>query len=708
VTISSATAPLLALYPVPNLPNNQASLDFQQPDSDNFGQVRVDHKFSGRDSLFGRYTIMNDDIVLSLPYSEYFTNPKLTRHQYATISEAHIFAPWLLNNARISFSRTAADRYGTDPLTGPQYEFVSGAQYPGIGQLSVGGLTTLGPSANPVSLTKQNIIMLSDDMTASLGDHSLRFGISGNRYRIYGLNPTGAQGTLSFGSLATLMGGTASSYSGVTPGSSLDRTYQFWVLGFYAQDDWRALKNLTLNLGIRYEPAPGYYGEAHGVSATLAHLSDATPTVGPLFAKNPTLMNFGPRFGFAWDAFGNGRTAVRGGAGLLFDLGNLVDAFNIIKSQPPFSSAASISGPITLTTFPLTFPSTAASNTYWLFSHDFNQPRLLTWNAAVEQQVMLSTVLTIAYAGSRGVHLISNREGNPNVPQLNSSYPGGLFWPSTQVRQNTNWGSMNLITPEGDSTYNAMEVNVIREMAKGLKFQSSYTWARSIDDAQGGRNDCTASTAVGSNPYNYRFDRSISCFDTPHTWVLNFDYQFPSPKSGERLVKGLGGGWGMTGIYTAHTGFPFNPWETVERARSGYFAGGATPPVDRPNWNPNFSGKVIQGGPLQYFNPNAFILQPVGTLGNVGRDSLYGPGYSNLDFAIDKRTNTKLLGDVGTVEFRAELFNLLNHPNFAEPNEAVFAGTLTDTTETPISSAGQITSTLGTSREVEFSLKFVW
>jgi hypothetical protein len=164
----------------------------------------------------------------------------------------------------------------------------------------------------------------------------------------------------------------------------------------------------------------------------------------------------------------------------------------------------------------------------------------------------------------------------------------------------------------------------------------------------------------------------------------------------------------MTGIYTAHTGFPFNPWETVERARSGYFAGGATPPVDRPNWNPNFSGKVIQGGPLQYFNPNAFILQPVGTLGNVGRDSLYGPGYSNLDFAIDKRTNTKLLGDVGTVEFRAELFNLLNHPNFAEPNEAVFAGTLTDTTETPISSAGQITSTLGTSREVEFSLKFVW
>ena len=108
-------------------------------------------------------------------------------------------------------------------------------------------------------------------------------------------------------------------------------------------------------------------------------------------------------------------------------------------------------------------------------------------------------------------------------------------------------------------------------------------------------------------------------------------------------------------------------WETTERARSGYFSGTATPPVDRPSWNPNFTGKVINKGVTQYYNPNAFILQPVGTLGTVGRDSLYGPGYSALDFAVQKRMTMRALGDNRYIQLRAELFNILNHPNFANP-----------------------------------------
>jgi hypothetical protein len=179
--------------------------------------------------------------------------------------------------------------------------------------------------------------------------------------------------------------------------------------------------------------------------------------------------------------------------------------------------------------------------------------------------------------------------------------------------------------------------------------------------------------------------------------VLNFDYHLPSPRSDLHLVNALAGGWGVAGIFTAHSGFPFNVWETTDQARSGYFSGAATPPVDRPSWNPSFTGRVIQGGPIQYYNPNAFILQPAGTLGNVGRDSLAGPGYSQLDLALDRRFNTALLGESGFVEFRGELFNILNHPNFSEPNSAVFT-----------SSAGQITSTVSTSRQVEFSLKLVW
>jgi hypothetical protein len=163
------------------------------------------------------------------------------------------------------------------------------------------------------------------------------------------------------------------------------------------------------------------------------------------------------------------------------------------------------------------------------------------------------------------------------------------------------------------------------------------------------------------------------------------------------------------GIYSTHGGFPFNVWETTERARSGYFSGTATPPVDRPSWNPNFTGKVINKGVTQYYNPNAFILQPVGTLGTVGRDSLYGPGYSALDFAVQKRMTIRALGDNRYIQVRAELFNILNHPNLGEPNSAVLAGTLTDTTETPLSTAGQITSTNNnTSRQVELSARIVF
>jgi hypothetical protein len=711
VTISSATAPLLALYPISNLSSPlQASLPYDQPDSDYFGQARIDHKISDRDSVFARYTVMDDDIVLSLPFAEYFTNPKVTRHQYITLSEDHIFTPWMLNTFRASFSRTYADRYGTNPLTAPEYQFLAGSAYPGIGQLAVGGLTTFGPAANPVSLTKQNILTFSDDITVSIGKHDMKFGAIGNNYRIYGLNPTGAQGTLSFGNLSTFMQGTASSFSGVAPGSKLDRTYQFWILGFYAQDDWRPLKNLTLNLGLRYEPSPGYYTEVHGESATLGNrTTDATPTVGPLFDHNPTLMTFGPRLGFAWDVFGNGKTALRGGAAILYDLGNLVDAFNIIKSQPPFSAAASVAGPIAVTSLPIAIPSSAATKDFWMFEYRYKQPRLVTENLAVEQQLPWSMSLNIAYAGSRGIHLVSNREGNPNVAQNVAQYPGGLFWPAVGVRQNPNWGSINWITPSGESNFNAMEISVARRATKGLSYQSSYTWGRTIDDGQGGRNDCTSSTAVGSNPYNFRFDRSISCFSTPNTWVLNFDYEFPSPEFGNRYLGALARGWGIMGIYSTHGGFPFNVWETTERARSGYFSGTATPPVDRPSWNPNFTGKVINKGVTQYYNPNAFILQPVGTLGTVGRDSLYGPGYSALDFAVQKRMTMRALGDNRYIQLRAELFNILNHPNLGEPNSAVLAGTLTDTTETPISTAGQITSTNNnTSRQVELSARIVF
>jgi hypothetical protein len=145
----------------------------------------------------------------------------------------------------------------------------------------------------------------------------------------------------------------------------------------------------------------------------------------------------------------------------------------------------------------------------------------------------------------------------------------------------------------------------------------------------------------------------------------------------------------------------------TERARSGYFGGAATPPVDRPSFNPNFTGDVITGNPSQWYDPNAFVLPPVGTLGNVGRNSLVGPGFAQLDLAVRKNTKAAMLGSAGNIEFRVEVFNLLNRPNFASPDGGVFTGSLANTSEAPLPTAGQITSTVGTSRQIELAVRII-
>lgn len=714
VTISTATAPFLAIYPLPNLPNNQFTTPYKQPETDIFGQIRVDQVFSGSDRLFGRYTIDDDVQDLALTFPQIFINPRETRHQYLTLSEDHIFSESLLNNFRFSFSRTSSTRTATNPFIGPQYSMVPGQP---MGPINVGGLTgMLGPTANPGSIQNMNIFTVSDGIVRTVGRHSLKFGADINRFWQYARATQRLEGALSFSTLATFLAGNSSSYQSILPAASnVNRTWVYYTLGFYVQDDWRVRSNFTFNAGLRYEPSPDYYHETHGVSVAIPNpLTDPSTTVGPMF-KNPTLNNWSPRLGFAWDVFGNGKTSVRGGASLMYDLANLYNGLNnIIQAQPPFTALQASSGPITI---PFTFPSTAVSKGGSTVDYHLRQARLFTESLTVEQQLPFTSVLSVSYVGSRGVHLLSVAELDPNAP-MGFDANGLPFWNpnplGTVARINPNWSTIAGFGSQGSSVYNALQVVVTKRLTHGFQAQSSFTWQKLIDNQIGtNQQDCYATTAFPSDPFqslggtNGRFDRGPSCFNIPHLWVLNFLYDIPAPKIEQKVLAGLTSGWGITGIYTLRDGFPFNPEVSGNRSRSGIVQAGFQG-IDRPDYNPAFTGSVINGVKNfnHYFNANAFQLQPVGELGNVQRNGLIGPGFNQMDFAIKKDTKLPFLGEGGNLEFRAEFFNIFNKTNFAMPSPLTFAGALTDPINpTPLTSAGQITSTIGTSRQLEFSLR---
>lgn len=703
VTVAPAIAPLLALYPLPNLPNDAWTTPYTQPETDLYGQVRVDHLLTSRDSVFTRYTIDDDDQVAALQFPNSFVNLRDSRHQLITFSENHIFSPSLMNNFRASFSRTASTRLSPSPFIGQQYSLLPGMP---MGQITIGGFASFGPQTNSTSLQTQNITSFSDDITYTRGNHSTKFGTLINSYRQYANQSNRVWGQLQFSSLSNFLSGTSSSYAASLPGSLTDRTCQFYTTGFYAQDDWRIRSNLTVNAGLRYEPSPNYYTEVHGKGSAITNpLTDSGPVVGPYF-KNPTWKNISPRLGFAWDVFGNGKTAFRAGAALMYDIGNLYNGFvNLMLQQLPFSYTNSGSGAFTI---PLTFAANSTTAVQSTQEYLMRQARFYDENVSIEQQLPFAISLTVSYAGSRGIHLPSITDANPNLPlSITNGVP--VWNPVTTqsiVRTNPKLSSVLERDSSGDSIYHSLQVQLNRRATSRLQFHSAFTWSKALDNGYGlSAADATATSLYPSNPYNRRFDRGPSQFNVPRIWVSDFNYAFPLPNTNVRVVAVLTKGWGMTGIFTIHDGLPFNPVVTGNRSRSG-LTGGLTTGIDRPNYNPSFSGPVITGNPDQWFNPAAFILQPVGILGNVERDSLMGPGYTNFDFGLHKNTKVDFLGESGNVQFRVEAFNILNHPNLGMPNINTFAGSLTDAvTAAPLSTAGQITSTAGTSRQIELALR---
>jgi hypothetical protein len=328
--------------------------------------------------------------------------------------------------------------------------------------------------------------------------------------------------------------------------------------------------------------------------------------------------------------------------------------------------------------------------------YHIKQPKGWTYNINVQRELAASWAMMVGYAGSRGYDLVSAIEGNPVVPTIQAD--GTLFFPAGAPRRNPAWSSIDYRTSHGRSMYNALQAALMRRFTDGYQVQLSYTLSKTMDNADAQLSTDTITSAIyPPNPYNPEAEWAVASFDARHVFSANATWELPAFRDNAVL-----GGWQLNGILSLHTGYPFSPSiQTPNWSRSGNISTNAE---DRPNVKPGTDpGQIITGDPNHWFDTRAFELQPQGTIGNTPRNFLRGPGFANLDMSLVK--NQVLPG--GTrLQFRLEVFNVLNRANFATPTRPVFAGAAQN--EAPLATAGQVLRTVNSSRQIQLGAKVLF
>jgi len=703
--VNPAVRPYLDLYPMPNGRDlgagiAQYSYALNRPTRENFFQGRIDIDLSNKDVLFVRHTYdgakqvypLTTGVIGTTGFPQFFSNAH-SKNQFFTVEEDRTFTPSFLNAARFSTSVLIWEQTPGTSLAQPLPFF---KEAPLMGTIDVGGLSRLGNDNTLPSTNNITYWTWSDDITLTRGKHLLKTGGLVEHALSNKMTTVNSRGLYTFANLAQFLAGTPSRFQGIVPGSNLVRERPNTLFGFYVQDDYRVTTALTLNLGARYEAftVPNSKGNLD------VHLDDlltsTTTTIGKPFV-NPSLKNVAPRLGFAWDVTGDGRTAIRGGSGLYYDTDNPYNSsIGLTATNPPFGGVVNVTGaniPFPAPAFPT--GTTGGALALRLVDYHIKQPYAWTYNVNMQRELAGNWGMMVGYAGSRGYDLVSAIEANPVVPVTQAD--GTLFFPAGAPRRNPAWSSIDYRTSNGRSTYNSLQTSLMKRYSDGYQVQLSYTLSKTMDnnDSQLGM-DSQTSSVYPPNPYDPDAEWAPSIFDVRHVFAANATWELPS-RSNMLLA-----GWQVNGVLSLRGGYPFSPSITTPNwSRSGNTAGGSE---DRPNVKPGTDPrKIITGDPNHWFDTSVFELQPQGTFGNTPRNFLRGPGFANVDLSLVK--NQGLAG--GTrLQFRLEVFNLLNRANFAVPTRAVFAGATQN--EAPLATAGQVTRTANTSRQVQLGIKVIY
>jgi hypothetical protein len=702
VTINPDLIPYLNLFPLPNGRDfgtglAELSFPFKQTTDEAFYQMRLDHKLTSANSFFARYTF--DDAERTPPASfPAWDVLESSRNQYLTTEDTHVFTNALVNTFRFSYART--NLFANDRLTQDfpaSLILIPGRPEP---QLTIGGMPTTGGGERPPrsSLQLQNIYSWSDDMSLVKGGHLLKWGVLVDRVQNLIETKSYLGGRFNFPGIRQFLLGTPSNLTIAAPGSE-PRQYLFHTrFGVYISDDFRVMRDLTLNLGLRLEFSTNPTEKFGHIVGLPDPLHDTSVTVGKLYENHK--QNWAPRVGLAWQPWGDSRTVVRGGCGIFYDIHTIPFLAQKINGNPPFNSRIGLPNSglhpnlnVAATSLDVSLP-----------AYDWQTPHALHYNLTVEREVLHDTVITVGYAGSRGINTVRTGEINTPVPQVLPD--GRLFFSTTAPRRNPRLGSIVLMRPDGNSWYNAMQFRAHSRLGKDMQLQASYTFSRTIDETQGTiSGDSTGSQPLAWNVFDRGYDRGLADFHRKHNFVGQWIVNLPYSGEGGGLSRAVFGGWSLSGIVTLKSGNPFTPG--IQADWTGTRFASDARGSDRPNVRAGFNAdNIILGGPDQFFNPNAFELPLRGTFGNLGRNVLIGPGLAMLDMSAHKNVRLGMLGDGGNLQFRVEAFNLFNHANFNPPTRIVFNGAAPG--ELPVGNAGRITSTSTSARQIQLGLRLSW